>query len=389
MISSVDLLIFLGIQFLLYFCIFKSGWFVKLDSRVRRQFPIIWLYHLFFSVFYTFYIQQEGGDALRYWTVEADLSQYAKSWMGHFGFNTFFIQWLNYIPGKVLQLSFFVGNQIYGAVSLLGILLGMTLTSSYFPSKKNKLFLSYLPFLVWWFPGLHFWTAGVGKESLLLTALLGFWYATHFSDKQGIKAVFFWFFIVMVRPFIGLLFLIPLLKDIIKRLAWDKVLHWVLFLGLAAVSVFALVYVVRYSHILDYSFSDLLLLSQKQLEFLESYHAQTAIPMLEYPWWKKMLTVFFRPFLWESRNGYSVVFALENSVFLILILLIPFAVWKRKARMNAEIIGVFLLIMGVFFIYSMTLNNFGLIYRMKSVWLPFLYISLLWLIWPFIAKSTT
>lgn len=382
-----DSLFFIGIQLLIYFCVFRSDFFQRQDPRVVRTFPFIWFIHLCFNFFYTFYIMQEGGDALSYWRVEADLSQGATSWMGYFGFSTFFIQWLNYIPGKVWQLSFFTGNLIYGGFSLLGILLGMILTAKIFPTNPKSKILSYLPFLVWGFPGLHFWSAGVGKECLLLTAMLGLWYCFHENRNVVLLAVGSWLLIIMVRPFIGLLLLMPLVYLLWKKVDLSKVYRIGLFICLALSSLFAMHYVLRYSHIMEYSVSDIFELSRTQLQFLEGFGANTAIPMLEYPWWEKLLTVFYRPFIWEAWSWFSFVFSMENTLLLILSFIVPLAIWKGLFHINSEITVVFLLIISVFLIYSLTLNNFGLIYRMKSVWLPFLYISLLWLIWPFIAKT--
>lgn len=382
-----DSLFFIGIQLLIYFCVIRSDFFQKQDQRVVRTFPFIWFIHLCFTFFYTYYIMQEGGDAMRYWRVEADLSQGASSWMGYFGFSTFFIQWLNYIPGKLLQLSFFTGNLIYGGFSLLGILLGMILTAKIFPAFSKSKILSFMPFLVWIFPGLHFWSAGVGKETLLLTGMLGLWFCFHKNRNGVLLAVGLWLLIVMVRPFMGLLFLTPLVYLLWKKIDLGKFYRISLFICLALGSVFAMYHLLRYSHVLDYSVSDIFELSRKQLEFLEGFGANSSIPMLEYPWWEKLLTVFFRPFLWESWSWYSFVFSIENTLLLILSLMVPISIWRGLAQINSEFLVIFLLIFSVFLIYSLTLNNFGLIYRMKSVWIPFLYISLLWLIWPFIAKT--
>ena len=386
----------MGVQdiLLLFFVLAGSGallWFwvfPRTSSRfLRIQLLLLWLYHFLFSWIYHFYLSSVGGDAIRYWEVSADLSQYAQSWMGYFGFSTFFIQWLNYIPSQVLGLNFLSGNLIYGLFSYLGIVLGVWITDKVFRPMDLPFWIKVLPFLIWWFPGLHFWTAGVSKDTLLFLGLMGVWYTRVFIPQKIYVLAIFWLLIFMIKPLIGIL-LLPFLLLMYWKEFW---INWKVGLGLLVLFSPVIFLGGRwlwvYSHMEAFSISDLLRFSEEQLSFLASYGANSALPMLDYSLTWRMISFLFRPFIWEVWDGFSLVFALENSLLLLLLVCsILFGIkYLKSFSLSLGLLFCFTILIA--FIYSMTLNNYGLFYRMKSVWLPFLYIGLLWLIWPFIIRK--
>ncbi|MFC3414209.1 hypothetical protein [Algoriphagus hitonicola] len=369
---------------LFYYWVFPTH-----SSRfIRFQLIALGLYHVGFSFFYHQYLTSQGGDAIRYWEVSADLSQYAQSWMGYFGFSTFFIQWLNYIPYKVLDLSFLSGNLGYGFLSFIGLIFGALLTERLFERVKNKSLIRYLPFLIWWFPGIHFWTAGVSKEALLFLGLMGLFYFSFSQDKSVYLTLIFWLLVFLVKPLIGLLFVFWLLILFWKKSGSQKRVGIGLVFGLLPVLYLGARWLWAYSHLEAISFSEFMRLSQEQMEFLSAYQAHTELPMLGYSWIFRLISVFFRPFIWEIWDIYSLIFALENLLMLGLFFAAILLGFRKLKRLPLALSYFLLLTLLMFFLYSMTLNNYGLFYRMKSVWLPFLYISFLWLIWPFIIRKS-
>lgn len=356
------------------------------DKRIAWQSLGLWIYHLFFTIFFFQYIQDEGGDAIRYWAITADTSQYANSWMGHFGFSTFFIQWINYLPSKILGLSFFSGNVFYGFLSFWAFFYFLKIIAYYFPIEKKGHWTNWLPFLILWFPGIHFWTAGVGKETFVILGSAGLWWYSLNLPKRWVELGLFWILLLLVKPLVGLLFIFPLGWIVWTQLDWTWLRKLSILVFLLLSCIYPLSWLLQYSHLDSISISELTEFSRSQFEFLESFGANSQIPMLEYNFFEKVITIWFRPFIWESWNFYSFLFSLENSLILFLTLCAGFVFFQgqnQKLRTVAPYLAIFI---GMSLVFSFTLNNFGLIYRMKSVWLPFLYISLVWLIWPFIGR---
>lgn len=357
------------------------------DVFLRLQFFPLLGYHLAVTIYFHYYMRISGGDAIRYWEITADGSQYAKSWMHYFGYSTFFIQWLNFIPSKLLGLSFLIGNLIYGFFSFVAITLGLVLTRSFFPKSKSSTWQSILPFIIWWFPGLHFWTAGVGKESLLFLGLILTIWSLSSTKVSYLLLILGIAILILVRPFWGILVLLPtaLMAFIKTRKQLIPTIALVLF------SVWSCWFGARWiwerAHLEDFSLAAIQKFSNEQLAFLATFKANSALPMQEMNFWERLLAVSFRPFLWEVWSVQSLIYAFENLVFLILILVIPFAIRLRKIQFRWEAVSVLLIILLVWLSFSMTLDNYGVFYRMKSIWLPPLYIVLLWLIWPLVSGN--
>lgn len=149
----------------------------KLPGFYRRASWILFAYHLLFSLIFHHYILEYGGDSVGYWNINADDTQGAVTWMEHWGLGTFFVQWINYLPSRVMGLSYGSGNLLYACISFLGFLkliqLGYQAWGKLADSPWSRTWVGLL-----FLPNIHFWTAGVGKEALLWVGLV---YALAFS----------------------------------------------------------------------------------------------------------------------------------------------------------------------------------------------------------------
>lgn len=73
-------------------------------------------YHIFFSLVFTWYILNNGGDSFGYWKfgMEQVVIKGDKNWFAYFGEGTTFILWLCYIPSYLMGLSYITGNILFG-----------------------------------------------------------------------------------------------------------------------------------------------------------------------------------------------------------------------------------------------------------------------------------
>ncbi|SFT42565.1 hypothetical protein SAMN04489724_0702 [Algoriphagus locisalis] len=342
---------------------------------------LLWLVHFTFSLVFALYILRNGGDSYRYWTVTADSSQYASTWMEHFGVNTFFIQWLNYLPYKALGLSYLSGSVLYAMISYAGLLLLFEGIRYLISLYKDSLAYSQLLYLPLFLPGLHFWTAGVSKESLLFFGLGLMFYAFSVKKNQPFLVLTGWMTCLLVRPFIGFMFL-PILAYYLFLFLKKRsfVIRFRVIVIMALVLFKAVQHFVSYLHLEDFTWQKLRNLSDSQLRFLTEYNANTELPMGGMNTMERWFAVTFRPLIWESWDFLSLVFAMENSfLLLILILGIGFS-WKKAVQMPFSIKYYTIIAFAMFLIFTFTLNNMGLFYRMKSIWLPFVHLTFLWLI---------
>ncbi len=343
-------------------------------------------YHLLFAFIFTGFLEQNGGDAIRFWELKADTSQEASAWMEYWGSRSLFIQWLNYLPSKVLNMSFMAGNFLYAICSFLGLRI---LYLALLEELPKRLTIGAKCFLFWilLFPNLHFWTSGVGKEALLFTAIIFALLGFRNIKKYYLQIIFGVALAWWVRPIFGatliLVFFLALYQDqslspLVKKItAMLSVLCFGIFVYQLTVMM----------HVASYDWKALTHFVQSQYAFLEGFAAASEIPMAEYSFGEKLMAMFFRPF-WHEVNGFWYFVAIvENTTFLgVLIAAIYFGVKHKSVKIPKSIrFGlIFGTLLTLILMYS--LNNFGIIMRMKSTYMIFFYITAALII---IQKSST
>ena len=339
---------------------------------------LLWVYHFLISFVFHYYLQKNGGDAIRYWNLTADLSQEASTWSEYWGRGTFFLQWLNYLPSKVFGLGFLFGNVFYGLVSFLGIREIYRVAVRYWPVSSSKwIEMGWLA--LFFLPNLHFWSSGVGKEALLILGM-------GLAVKGLADLPRHWVFLVLgvvisfwVRPIAGLVLgLVAWICFLFQKGISFRVKSLVSVLVLI-IGFFALNRIFISMHLEEYSLEALRQFNAGQMEFLSGFGAGSEVPMESYGWIQRLGTVFFRPFWFDVKDFWGVAAAVENSLaFLLLVGLVFGLTYSRYKKIQLSVPKTFYagmalaLLMGI--VFSLTLNNLGIMMRMKSTYMIFLYL---------------
>lgn len=338
----------------------------------------LWVYHIAFSVLFYTYIQKHGGDSAAYWTLTADVSQEADSWMGHWGYRTFFIQWLNYIPSEVLGLGFLTGNLLYANLSFFGFRELLVMLSKQVPFNEQT----------WWgrswvillfLPGLHFWTSGVGKEGLLWLGTIWTLRGIVNFPSKGYMIFIGAILSFLVRPINGAILLsivclfILVQQQIAFRMKLAVLTILLVMLGLFVIKIH------QYTGIDKFTWAAVVEFSDSQLLFLTGYNAGSELPMKEYAWSERIFTVMLRPLWFETRNLWVWAAATENifSLFIMVGGLIGYLTSRKWCLSPVLSFGLAYAI-GLMGVYALTLNNLGIMVRMKSICMIFILLAL----WP-------
>lgn len=374
------------VESVLIFCLWISMtwsnvWRGKKNGLTKIQetgLQVLWNFHFLIAFVFNFYLQKNGGDAIRYWELTADISQNPVSWMDYWGSRTFFIQWLNYIPSKVFGLGFLFGNVLYAFVSFLGIREIYLVAVKYWPETSSK-WIQIGCLGLFFLPNLHFWSAGVGKEALLVLGMG--WAVKGMGDLPR-----HWIFLALgvllsfwVRPIAGV---------VLGGVAWVYLLFQpgislpaksAVSILVVAVGILALNRVIISMHLEEYSLDAVLQFIAGQQEFLRGFGAGSEVNMEEYGWGQKLWTFFFRPFWHEVRDFWDLAAVVENTLaFVLLIGLVLGQVYAWFKKRRVPVPGVFyaglavMVLMGV--VYALTLNNLGIMVRMKSTYMVFFYL---------------
>ncbi|AKD01947.1 hypothetical protein POKO110462_19465 [Pontibacter korlensis] len=359
-----DILFILFILLLAHVCI--EYHVLKLGEEHRQNLTNLWYYHLLFGVLFFAYISIFGGDAKGYWAGdEIDIkSLWAK------GPGTYFIYILTNPFAYYLQLSFFSGSILFAFIGYLGLQFFYAISVTH--SKGNLKLFGYKVFpLLFFLPNLHFWSSGVGKDTLSFFSIGLFSYASSKPLKRGWAIVVSLFLMYYVRPHIAIMILLSYGISILI----DKRVN-----GLYRVlltSVFILGFVVLFDDVMEYvkleevSTDSIEQFSSARASNLNRSHTGSAIDITSYPLPLKIFTFLYRPLFFDVHNITSLLASFESLYLLAL----SFHTLKAKpikkfksSPFQIKALTLFLIIATLAF--SSFLGNLGIILRMKNMVTP-------------------
>tara|TARA_R110000850_G_scaffold218852_2_gene344394 strand:- start:13631 stop:14800 length:1170 start_codon:yes stop_codon:yes gene_type:complete len=338
----------------------------------------LWVFHLIFSILYYFYLQNNSADATGYWRVAKNSTQNDIFLYLQEGPGTSFMYVLNYIPANLMDLSLFVGMLFYGLIGFLGLYYFYVLTIKYIPYNTKFLGVYLFPAL-FFLPNLHFWSAAVGKDTLMFFSIGLFCFSLQKMSKRLPLLLVSILIAFMVRPHVLLLLLVAfafayLFQKKIK--AYKKVfLSLLLFGG----SLIILPSVVQYVNLEEVSVENVVSYSETQAGNLSGDDVGSSVSISNLPFPIKILTFLFRPLFFDIVNYFSIVSSFEN--FILLLISIKLLMLKPlKTFMNAPVLFKGLLIFLILgsIIFSLSLSNLGIIIRMKNMFMPGFIMYILW-----------
>jgi hypothetical protein len=357
--------------------------------RKKHPSPVfVWLYlalylfHLAMGLYFFDHVKTYGGDSLFYWELPWYFDREYSEWWRNYGYGNYFIQSFN-APLVWSGVGYLGGTFLYNFLSFLGIGLIYEKAIALFTSSgEETIFPLLLSFAVCCSPGLHFWTGGISKEALLILALGLVFFSSERGGWRFLLLGFLGFFLALqVRLITGLLLAAPYVWGLLVTRKIPRVAQVMVTLVTALLCFRG----VKFMQVLvdtdELSMHSIDRISTYQLQQLGQLQAKSQIPFDEMSLPERVLAVLFRPFPWEVWDLNSFVFTLENASLLILMLIGLFFIFKERLRLPRQVLGLFGLGIGMVLIYAFTLNNFGIIYRMKSIFLPFLLLPFIWVIY--------
>jgi len=364
---------FIGFLLIVSFLINKKWAKSHGFSRVQVKWLFaLWVYHMAISLVFYRYIIIHGGDSWRYWNIPFIGEGSSNYWWNYFGTGTYFMYWINYPFSQLGGLGYLSGTLLYGSLSYFGFLLAFDIVNSTF-TKPSEKYIQHIALLILFLPNLHFWTSGVGKESLLWLGLMLVLFGVQRFPNKFIFIAIGLLVSLMVRPIQGLvltisvLMVLPIHKTLIP---YRK--------KLIPVAVFLIFSIFAYRFIMGslvYGFNlkwigDIL---EWQNQYLASFGGASAINMNDYNWLEKISTILFRPFVWELKDFWTFAAGVENIINLAFSILGLWSLYQLKFQFKIPLYLWTVLAYGLLLslLFSLTLNNLGIIMRMKSIYFPF------------------
>lgn len=385
----IVILIFLRIGFS-----FKNN-FKIFDSYDRSLATKLFGYHLLLAIGFYLVVNIQGGDATNYWFLTYDFRFYdfddvlALIKMGSATGNLLLI---NYIPAKVLGLSFLTGSIMYGTLGYMGFMLFYALIKENIPNiqdlRKVKIIgISIFPFLLF-LPNIHFWSSGIGKDTILFFCIALFAYSLRNFKKRWIGVILSMVLSFLIRPHITLFLLVSfgigyLLDGRLK--GYQKVIVFILFMvGLASIFNYVLLFV----KLENLEFETIEKFSSKSASNL-SEGSGSGIDVSGYPYPVKIFTFIYRPLFIDAPGVLGLLASVENFFLLLLtgkiLMNKPF---KGLKTAGYQVKGLFIFLVLGAMAFSLILGNLGIMLRQKTPFIMALFIFGYWVISNNIKKST-
>ncbi len=355
-------------------------------KNIEKQWvAILFVYHCFFIYLaYTIRINRGVSDSLFYWAKTFNIDKY--SWFSFAELGTSFILFLNY-PLIKLQLPFWVGFLLYGMIGFLGIFIyikwiHLVIGKQFLITKTNILPIFYF------FPNLHFWTSGLGKEPLIFFGIASIFYALSSNQYKSFSFILGSLLVITIRPHIALMMLLTTIlvsffrKDIsIKRRFIIGSLSSLFMIGLTYV-VFQMTHI-KY-------------LNWERINYFNEYsilsfrYSGSYVPMLEYNWFYKLFSFYFRPLFFDTNSILGVFVSIENAFILLIHCIAVSFILRFSTVIYTEwtkYVLAFTIICGL--IYIQRYANLGIFIRTKMMFQPFTIIALLFIIKQGISFNTS
>lgn len=334
------------------------------DKKLMMK--LLW-FHLSFFVIYFIYSIVNGSDGEIYY-LEATYI-WEDDWITNFKTGTKFISFFA-APLVQLGLSYPSMMLVFAWMGYIGFVY------AYLYFKENipiniKVFKRFdLLTLLLFLPNMHFWTASLGKGSMIFMGLMLFTYSVKFPQKRIIPLIIGGFFIYMVRPHVMLFVLVGVMVGILfgkgKTSIGIKLLVIVASLGFlvaASSSILAVAKLENSENVVD-DFEDFTQASASRLES----SADSGVSMSSYPLPLKLFTFWFRPLFIDSPGIVGQFSSFENLIYLLLfakIFNMRFVRFILKAPYMVKMSAIVFLLSS--FALTFVMSNLGIIMRQKSM----------------------
>lgn len=352
----------------------------------KKWLTYLFFYHFFIAIVFHFYITTSGGDAIKYWMLPKNGS-FDDVWFLVVNRRaSSFIYFFNFLPSNILQLSMFTGNMIYALLGYMGFIYLYKLFKEIFKDSSNifsiKIFkVSIFPLLLF-LPNLHFWSSGIGKDSILFFCIIIFIYSLYNVRKRYGLLLLSMILSLLIRPHITLFLLITFSVGYLidGRLKMYQKIVVFLLLSIGFASMFG--YVIQLIQLESLEVSSVEEFARVRVNNLSKERIDSGVDISGYPFPFKVFTFLYRPLFFDINGVFAVISSFENLILLLFsvnfLVNKPFQAFK-KGNFLLKGMVIFFLIGSVSF--SLVLGNLGIMLRQKNMFIPCLLIFGTWVLY--------
>lgn len=338
----------------------------KYPTLSKKTLNNLILYHLFFFIVYYLTTIISRSDSQEYYRKASEIGS---NWNLIGNTSTKFID--NFTaPFVSLGLSYESAMLLFSWFGFIGFVYAYLFFRENIPVNV-KVFKRYdLLELLLFLPNMHFWTASLGKGSLIFMGLMMFAFAIKRPRQRIVTLLIGGYFVYMIRPAVMLFVLGGVMIGLLtgrEKLGIGiriiVVLASIAFLYSASSTILGSVNIDENSENVVDDFQDY---ANAQSERLETSNSGVGMQSYNLPF--KFFTFWFRPLFVDSPSFLGLFSSAENLIYLLLfykICNLRFLVFIRKAPYMVKMSAITFIVAS----YAMTfvMSNLGIIMRQKTM----------------------
>lgn len=330
----------------------------------RRYLIRLFYYHIFFSLLFGWYVVNYGGDAVGYWRNPFR----GIAWLDLHHTGTPYIRFLVYPFSTIFGLSYWTGTLLFSLFGFGGFVF-IYLTIIRFVNVNPTMFgVKLFPWILF-LPNMHFWSAGIGKDSVMFFALTLFIFSMTDPARKFPGLMLSFYLTYYIRPHIALLMLVGMAFSLLVSTKGVSFFWRIIFLA-GSVYTFVLIApaVFEFIGLEEESINEIGDLSTRRSTNLVWHTVGSAIDISGYSVALKIFTFLFRPMFVDAGNVFGIIVSIENLFYLALsisILRLRNLVEILRMPMHLKA-GLFVMTSTAFFMSS-SLGNLGIIIRQKNM----------------------
>lgn len=324
----------------------------------------LYWYHMLFAVVYYITVMSSPSDSVEYYLQ----SQIAYTdWFNAYDTGTGFIHFVAYPFVNYLHFSYEMMMVFFGWLGYWGFV------HFYIFFKENMkyvhLFKGFdLVTLFIFLPNMHYWTASLGKGSIIFWGIALTIYGVSRLNKRKVALLIGLLVVYHVRPHIFLVMAAGIIVGLFtgrqKVALYQKVL---VFVGASLAIFFLYDKIIAFSGLesenLLGSFDEI---SSKRAKDLAK--SGSGVDISSYPFPLKLITFWYRPLFIDAPSLPGLMVSLENSFYIFL----TFKLFDKKVinfltKSSAPVKASLIIFLGTSVAMCSTLSNLGLIIRQKTM----------------------
>jgi len=327
----------------------------------------LYIVHISLSSVYFIYAVITTSDSIAYYKVSSN----SQDWLNFFQTGSPFIRFLAWPFINLMQLSYYAVMLLFSYFGFLGILL------FYVAAKENiqlqKKIYNLTP-LEWMFllPNIHFWSASLGKGSIMILGIGLFIYGLSRFNYRIIYLLFGAFIIYFTRPHILFTSIAGILVGLLlTRGGINKGVKFVLIL-VACIAIYNLT-----DKVLEFTDTDSInILNSSSIthKAQELSKSTSGVDLSDYNPLTKLLTFWYRPLFFDAPGLMGIIVSFENILLIIFSFsIVKVIVLKWKYFNGWFLICGFTFLLGSFALAQVS-GNLGIALRQKAQLMPLFYI---------------